>query len=437
MSVRRAMAGSALALALVAVSVPGFVVVNLGDEEPVDDRDLRSQIPVLADRDNGIVHLREAAALLEWPEPDREYERLVALSKGEDWDEALADEVIQANRAALLHLRRAVDAPALQGLAMRRLDDDIPLLVPCIHLARVSAIRALRRARAGDMQGAFEDALAPIQVGHAVQAELGSPLVNAMAGARLKRIGLEALANSVRYLPLAPEDSLAWSARLLPFRTDPAAWRAMWSAEYALLADSVFSVFARTGPTELGERLWSGFGFRAEQLAHWLPGAYLYKPNLTWRRYAALIRAHQAAAGKPCTELPGALPTSRSSVGEALELLLPNSLGDQTMELAELSLRRFELRRCVSDSRVSATVALIALRAYALHHATLPTSLEALVPDYLAELPRDPFDGAPLRYSAERRVLWSIGVDLRDGGGVAELDDEGDPSEQVFEICCS
>ena len=35
---------------------------------------------------------------------------------------------------------------------------------------------------------------------------------------------------------------------------------------------------------------------------------------------------------------------------------------------------------------------------YRLAHQALPESLEALVPYYLAEVPRDPFDGAPLRY---------------------------------------
>ena len=50
--------------------------------------------------------------------------------------------------------------------------------------------------------------------------------------------------------------------------------------------------------------------------------------------------------------------------------------------------------------------------------ACVETALEALVPDYLPAVPRDPFDGAPFRYSAERRLLNSIGENLVDDGGV-------------------
>ena len=43
-------------------------------------------------------------------------------------------------------------------------------------------------------------------------------------------------------------------------------------------------------------------------------------------------------------------------------------------------------------------------------HGHLPESLEQLVEaGLISELPADPFDGKPLRYSARHRLLWSIG----------------------------
>ena len=47
----------------------------------------------------------------------------------------------------------------------------------------------------------------------------------------------------------------------------------------------------------------------------------------------------------------------------------------------------------------------------------LPETLQALVPDYLPAVPRDPFDGQPFRYSTERRIIYSVGEDLTDDGG--------------------
>jgi hypothetical protein len=54
----------------------------------------------------------------------------------------------------------------------------------------------------------------------------------------------------------------------------------------------------------------------------------------------------------------------------------------------------------------------IALRIYEKKHGGLPEKLDALVDDaLLPEVPLDPFDGKPFRYSAERRVIWSVGQD--------------------------
>ncbi|MEM7388018.1 MAG: hypothetical protein AAF514_24040, partial [Verrucomicrobiota bacterium] len=47
----------------------------------------------------------------------------------------------------------------------------------------------------------------------------------------------------------------------------------------------------------------------------------------------------------------------------------------------------------------------------------LPETVEALVPDHISRVPLDPFDGRPLRYHPEQRLVYSIGIDLADDGG--------------------
>lgn len=49
-----------------------------------------------------------------------------------------------------------------------------------------------------------------------------------------------------------------------------------------------------------------------------------------------------------------------------------------------------------------------------------PESLSVLVPQYLPAVPKDPFDGKPLRYRLDSNGfrIWSIGTDLKDNGGV-------------------
>ena len=63
----------------------------------------------------------------------------------------------------------------------------------------------------------------------------------------------------------------------------------------------------------------------------------------------------------------------------------------------------------------------LALRAYQLeYNGAPPRDLRALVPNYIAAVPLDPFGkGAPLRYKTDGKTykLWSIGPDGRDDGG--------------------
>jgi hypothetical protein len=52
----------------------------------------------------------------------------------------------------------------------------------------------------------------------------------------------------------------------------------------------------------------------------------------------------------------------------------------------------------------------------------LPERIEDLVPRFLKEVPLDPYDDRPLRYSKESRILWSIGDDGVDAGGLFSID---------------
>ena len=50
----------------------------------------------------------------------------------------------------------------------------------------------------------------------------------------------------------------------------------------------------------------------------------------------------------------------------------------------------------------------------------LPATLDALVPKYISAVPRDPFDGKPLRYDSKKKIVYSVGYNLKDDGGMAK-----------------
>ena len=71
------------------------------------------------------------------------------------------------------------------------------------------------------------------------------------------------------------------------------------------------------------------------------------------------------------------------------------------------------------DARSLAADAAIAVELFRRKHGKLPETLEELVPDFLPQLPLDPFDGQPLRFLVrdDAYVIYSIGADRVDNGG--------------------
>jgi hypothetical protein len=74
-----------------------------------------------------------------------------------------------------------------------------------------------------------------------------------------------------------------------------------------------------------------------------------------------------------------------------------------------------------------------ALEAWHAQHGAYPSTLQALVPDFLPSVPAD-LDGQPVRYAVDpangRYLLWSIGADDVDDGGVEKPHPAGRPGRR-------
>ncbi len=74
----------------------------------------------------------------------------------------------------------------------------------------------------------------------------------------------------------------------------------------------------------------------------------------------------------------------------------------------------------------------LASAAYRSDHGKYPATLNALVPKYIREIPKDPFSGEPLKMLAVDGglILYGVGEDLKDDGGLAydDINKTGDPA---------
>ncbi|NQT17530.1 MAG: hypothetical protein HQ582_32545, partial [Planctomycetes bacterium] len=66
----------------------------------------------------------------------------------------------------------------------------------------------------------------------------------------------------------------------------------------------------------------------------------------------------------------------------------------------------------------------------------LPQRLDDLIPDFLPQVPIDPFNGHKLRYVVrqEEYVIYSVGVDRVDSGGTADPESDDTRPDIVFRV---
>jgi hypothetical protein len=87
-------------------------------------------------------------------------------------------------------------------------------------------------------------------------------------------------------------------------------------------------------------------------------------------------------------------------------------------------------RKCLA--RRSVDVLCLALECYRLENGQLPQTLGKLVPDYLSGIPLDEFDGGPLKYSRDQKIVYSVGEDGIDAHGAKKADGYVDIVRELF-----
>jgi hypothetical protein len=132
------------------------------------------------------------------------------------------------------------------------------------------------------------------------------------------------------------------------------------------------------------------------------------------------LRDTGAAAADAGAERGTSGVLSRHSQAHQSQLPFANAMGLRIRSYIEQDYDSFVRNTCSQECALSGVRLILACRAYGEVTGRLPEALEDLVPNYLPAVPRDPFDGTPFRYSAERRLVYSVGENLVDDGGTDE-----------------
>ncbi len=377
------------------------------DIAPPDDSDLAPATVSLPDAENGYFELLAAVEALQPADEEEEDGAYVAVGSvfDEDWDEAGSRRLIEKNGAVFEAIDRCLALPGFKLPETTSFDDALPIPVTGARgVAYLLVDRARLLLEEGDPNRALEDALRMARVGH-VMAQGRGVLVSLLVGSALRSMGLRAVRDVASRVPDAARVRVAMR-EVESLSPSVAAWSDVLTREYRLCAALI---------DDPGETLGALAGYT---------GPLLMRPNETKKilgdAYRLMIRNLEAPPADR-EELPEKskwfsiggteIPVSIRNLGGRL-------LHDMISPTVALATARLDEARC----HHRATIAYLALRCHQLERGELPETLEALTPEYLAEVPRDPWDGEPLRYSRERGLLWGIGEDLVDDGGDAGAD---------------
>jgi hypothetical protein len=334
---------------------------------------------------------------------------------GEPWPQLDAAETFLAKyREPLEQMHEASD---LGGAARypTKFSDGIAMRLPHVQALR-SAVRLLEleteiRARRNDAHGAAEAVRATLAAARSLEQE---PL----AVSQLVRIAMDgvACAEIERLMPAIEfsEDDLIAFDRDLRAPDYEAGFRRSLVAERAL-GTFTFANLSTTGIDDLERLKWSPLR-NADQ------AAYL------------ILMEKLVLASRP-GQLP--LRDGISQADEEVATVLRSSSARWRYPVAKVitpSFAPFAGAACRAQARQGTTRSGIAIERYRRIHGELPRSLDQLAPDFLAEPPKDPFDGAPLRYRIDATgcIVYSVGPDGLDQDGASGA--EGQPLDIAFEV---
>lgn len=323
-------------------------------------------------------------------------------------------------------LRRAAAVPACYfdyGYSRPSFHTALPEMSDFLRAAKLLALDARVKTAQGQLPRAMEDIRAIFGMSrHSAESPI---LVSLLVAAAVDEIGvaaLEAVLNSSR-----PEAALLAGLNLSPpgmlQRNLPRAFRMV----EALGLSAVVDVGLGDDPVAVEYALGSQYPKSAFLIEYVLAGGRIFLSQEEVAAYRSCMHECRRLADLPYYEAVSGWkmldnPEAICRRGMLVKILMP-AIVPCAKRLAR------------GDARHGVAYVAVAAARYRAEKGRMPETLDALVPEYLHAVPRDPFDGKPLRMVARdgSLVFYSIGPDMKDDGGAA-LDEKNSTGDITFSL---
>jgi hypothetical protein len=370
-----------------------------------DDSDLiptRIEVPVAS---NAFWTLLQATNDLYWPSSLDH--KLGDLSRNTNWDDPLAAEVLDKNRAYLGWFDKSFQQPFLLVPETKTFDEEYPYLSSWRDLSRVESIRANALFRGHKEKEAFDSALKIIKFGQRVE-NSGGPIIHYFVGAGIKTFGLLRMQQMTTQTTLPEADLMRIIRELDRLGPNKEGLTNALKVEYQMQCKYLDDLArGKISATNSGERMMISIGMTP-----------VFSATKTKMEFAQSARIIRDGIGRPFGDIPWSdMPAVETNRSILKRLIKGNAIGDILFGLLGSSSKNISSKKSREAVNVTATQLLLALKIYKTRHDKLPESLSELVPEFFPQIPQDDFDGKPFRYLPGKRLIYSVGPDLKDVGG--------------------
>lgn len=404
---KKILLGLAVVLALAIGGFAAFIWVASRDVPPPDETEFRAERPDVAPEDNAFTYFLEATNLLVETTNDALY---VDFRSGKTPANNELREWIAQNAECLARMKRGSECAICVTPPVETIETLTPYVNPWLHMQRILDARARLAWLDGRFADAADDLAVGMRFGDLIQKNAAC-LITYLVGIGYVSSSAE-LARELARDPAASPETLAQLVAELekagPF--DGGLVLAM-KTEHRTACNVVDDLREKQKQMMLSACIDSN----TNRWVSWLRNfRYFFQPNRTKRDLAEVHRFMIDQAARTYADMEPFDIADKE--GGRLAELRPNAIGNCVF-LIMLPSEKIMGTRCRTDGLLAGAKLVVACNRFERDKGRWPKTLAELVPEYLGEVPRDPYDGAPFRYAAEKGLIWAVGKNLTDEGG--------------------
>lgn len=408
--IKRIIIGIVIIIILV-ILLPCILNLFTSDIDPIDDSDLKLQVILIPDEENAYFDLIKIDDVLYQPEGRKK--EIIDMANNNSWNQELAEDIISNNQKALELFSLAAQKPKFQNPILSNPDNikpniALPPLASWKIMSEYSSIKAIYLLKQGQNEDAIEEALKSIQIAQKIQ-ESQLTFIEYLLAMAMRERGLKNIQNIISSVDIGSNILKEHNINMNSFYGNENGFINIIKGRYGWNAMIINAI--ETGDVEMLQMM--GWKIRDK----YPKNNYYFRPNKTKKLFMEEAKSIIKNANQYCNDIQ--LPKNNIELSSSLikNYLTENVNGEAMFYINKGSINPLFEKKCNEDSLISATQALIAIKAYQNDYGDLPNSLNQLVPDYMESIPLDYFDGNQLRYSKENRILYSVGADGKDEGG--------------------